>query len=373
HSLVRVILRKYSCIKVERSRYHAFRAELGSELMAARLLHWPPKRQQLEYNASLVPVNGAEILCLCAGPVTSAAKDAAGIAFQTAVLKQKGLFVYPPSEEEAAAASAAACNAETNGASTPLPSTGSGDQGDQPPPGVSWKGSKKKKDKKKERGVDWYALLGLQNERWTATEKQLKDAYRKVCLEHHPDKRLANVTDEHEKAKVEDYFKQIQEAYGVLSDPSKRREFDSLDSFDDSLPLDCAPQDFFKVFGPAFRRNARWSHDPKVPDIGSESSPWPAVDKFYNFWFAFRSWREFPHPDEEDLEGAESREHRRWIERMNSKLREKAKKEEGRRLREFVEAAYKLDPRVVAKKAEDKAEKERVKWEKEASKRRAAE
>ncbi|GFH32919.1 uncharacterized protein HaLaN_32216, partial [Haematococcus lacustris] len=169
--------------------------------------------------------------------------------------------------------------------------------------------------------------------------------YRKVCLEHHPDKRLANVTDEHEKAKVEDYFKQIQEAYGVLSDPSKRREFDSLDSFDDSLPLDCAPQDFFKVFGPAFRRNARWSHDPKVPDIGSESSPWPAVDKFYNFWFAFRSWREFPHPDEEDLEGAESREHRRWIERMNSKLREKAKKEEGRRLREFVEAAYKLDPR----------------------------
>ncbi len=36
-----------------------------------------------------------------------------------------------------------------------------------------------------------------------------------------------------------------------------------------------------------------------------------------------RSWREFPHPDEEDVEGAESREHRRWIERMNSKLREK--------------------------------------------------
>ncbi len=36
-----------------------------------------------------------------------------------------------------------------------------------------------------------------------------------------------------------------------------------------------------------------------------------------------RSWREFPHPDEEDVEGAESREHRRWIERQNAKLREK--------------------------------------------------
>jgi DnaJ family protein C protein 2 len=45
-------------------------------------------------------------------------------------------------------------------------------------------------------------------------------------------------------------------------------------------------------------------------------------------WVSFflRSWREFPHPDEEDVEGAEGREHRRWIERNNSKLREKAKK-----------------------------------------------
>lgn len=40
-------------------------------------------------------------------------------------------------------------------------------------------------------------------------------AYRRVCLEHHPDKKLAGVTDEEEKKKAEDYFKQIQEAYGV--------------------------------------------------------------------------------------------------------------------------------------------------------------
>lgn len=31
--------------------------------------------------------------------------------------------------------------------------------------------------------------------------------------------------------------------------------------------------------------------------------------------YTFKSWREFPHPDEEDVEAAESREHRRWIER----------------------------------------------------------
>jgi hypothetical protein len=52
-----------------------------------------------------------------------------------------------------------------------------------------------------------------------------------------------------------------------------------------------------------------------VPDVGDESSSWEAVSAFYDFWYGFRSWREFPHPDEEDVEGAESREHKRWIER----------------------------------------------------------
>ena len=48
---------------------------------------------------------------------------------------------------------------------------------------------------------------------------------------------------------------------------------------------------------------------------------------------------------------------RRWIERYNSKLREKAKKEETRRLKQFVEAAFSLDPRMVRRRAEEKAQK----------------
>lgn len=40
---------------------------------------------------------------------------------------------------------------------------------------------------------------------------------------------------------------QIQEAYDNLSDPAKRREFDSIDEFDDTLPESCAPADFYKV------------------------------------------------------------------------------------------------------------------------------
>jgi DnaJ family protein C protein 2 len=41
---------------------------------------------------------------------------------------------------------------------------------------------------------------------------------------------------------------------------------------------------------------------------------------------------------------------------INAKLREKGKKEEGRRLREFVDAAYRVDPRVIARKEAQSAE-----------------
>lgn len=55
-----------------------------------------------------------------------------------------------------------------------------------------------------------------------------------------------------------------------------------------------------QVFAPAFRRNARWSVDPKVPDVGDESTTWSDVDAFYDFWYGFKSWREFPHPGKKE-------------------------------------------------------------------------
>lgn len=64
------------------------------------------------------------------------------------------------------------------------------------------------------------------------------------------------------------------------------------------------------------------------------------------------------------MQCAECREHKRWIERENARLRSKAKKEETRRLREFVDRCYQLDPRVLARKEEIRAEKENKKLEK---------
>lgn len=66
-------------------------------------------------------------------------------------------------------------------------------------------------------------------------------------MEHHPDKAMVGIDCPKERERIEEHFKLVQEAYETLSDPSKRREFDSVDEFDDSLPTDCAPADFFKV------------------------------------------------------------------------------------------------------------------------------
>ena len=99
------------------------------------------------------------------------------------------------------------------------------------------------------------------------------------------------------------------------------------------------------MFEPAFRAMARWSEKTPVPLLGPEEEAWATTSAFYDFWFVFKSWREFPHEDEEDTDQAEGREHKRWMERVNAKLREKAKKEEAKRVRAFVEAAYKVGGR----------------------------
>lgn len=230
----------------------------------------------------------------------------------------------------------------------------------------SSKGKKKSADGSKQQ--DHYALLGLSHLRYLATEEQIRKSYREVALKYHPDKQaallLAESTEAAKQAKkdeIEDHFKAIQEAYEVLIDPIKRRVYDSTDEFDDEIPSDCAPQDFFKVFGPAFMRNGRWSVTQPIPSLGDEKTPLKEVDSFYDFWYSFKSWREFPHADEFDLEQAESREHKRWMERQNAKLREKARKEENTRVRTLVDNAYRRDPRILRRKEEEKAQKQKKK------------
>ncbi|XP_039060977.1 dnaJ homolog subfamily C member 2-like isoform X2 [Hibiscus syriacus] len=236
------------------------------------------------------------------------------------------------------------------------------------PSSDSYSSKGKKKSGADGKQQDHYALLGLSHLRYLATEDQIRKSYREAALRYHPDK-LANLllAEETEAAKqakkdeIDNHFKSVQEAYEILIDPVKRRIYDSTDEFDDEIPTECAPQDFFKVFGPAFMRNGRWSVAQPIPTLGDDSTPLKDVDNFYNFWYYFKSWREFPHADEYDLEQAESRDHKRWMERQNAKLSEKARKEEYTRIRALVDNAFKRDPRILRRKEEVKAEKQRKK------------
>ena len=64
-------------------------------------------------------------------------------------------------------------------------------------------------------GKDYYRTLGLAK---GASDDDIKKAYRKMALKYHPDK--------NKSPGAEEKFKEIAEAYDVLSDPKKKEIFD---------------------------------------------------------------------------------------------------------------------------------------------------
>jgi molecular chaperone DnaJ len=64
---------------------------------------------------------------------------------------------------------------------------------------------------------DYYEVLGVQK---TASKDDIKDAYRKLAMQYHPDR--------NKETGAEEKFKEISEAYAVLSDDKKRQQYDQL-------------------------------------------------------------------------------------------------------------------------------------------------
>ncbi len=82
---------------------------------------------------------------------------------------------------------------------------------------------------------DYYEILGVSRD---ATKEEIKQAYRKLALKYHPDRNRS--------PDAEEKFKQISEAYAVLSDDEKRRTYDMYGH--EGVEGKYTPEDIFKNF-----------------------------------------------------------------------------------------------------------------------------
>jgi len=67
--------------------------------------------------------------------------------------------------------------------------------------------------------TDYYTVLGVEK---TASDDQIKDAYKKLAKQWHPDRNKNNVEEANKK------FNEVSEAYNVLKDPAKRKTYDNF-------------------------------------------------------------------------------------------------------------------------------------------------
>ncbi|KAJ1308012.1 hypothetical protein OPQ81_002083 [Rhizoctonia solani] len=257
--------------------------------------------------------------------------------------------------------------------------------------------------------TSYYELLGVEED---ATADEIKKAFRKLALIHHPDKNHDNVEEATRK------FAQLQQAYEASPyDEQERAWYDSHRAsmgpvvggdqiFEDIVsntgkPFKARPRDpgltvpqlfhffdatlatsmddskygFFTIYRGLFDRlaaeEATWSAlngvSIEYPSFGDANTPWVAATKkkgdetlyasmFYRAWTSFTTAKDFSWHDSWDTSQAPDRRVRRLMERDNKKAREDARKVYNETVRTLALFLRKRDPRFKAyKEAQAKA------------------
>jgi DnaJ family protein A protein 5 len=228
--------------------------------------------------------------------------------------------------------------------------------------------------------TSYYELLGVER---SATEDELKKAYRRKALVLHPDK---NRGDEERATKV---FAEVQAAYEVLSDPQERAWYDSHESsilrgdgaaggedvqtyqnvrmttaddlarlvrkFNSNVEFTDAPSGFFGFVRETFEKLAEeediagsWEDvDVRAyPTFGHKDDGHDDVVKaFYGAWAGFATVKTFAWRDKYRLSEAPDRRIRRMMERENMAERQEGIREFNEAVRVLVAFIRKRDPR----------------------------
>lgn len=244
--------------------------------------------------------------------------------------------------------------------------------------------------------TSYYELLSVER---SATDDEIKKAYRRKALELHPDRNYGNVEN------TTKLFAEVQSAYQVLSDPQERAWYDSHESailrgddaaeatggqqyeygnvkvtsaddiarmirkFNSSVDFSDSPSGFFGYLREIFAQLAKeeevaaqWENVDVAdyPSFGHQGDTHEDVVKtFYAVWMSFSTRKTFSWKDQYRLSEAPDRRVRRLMEKENKRLRDEGVREFNDAVRALVAFVRKRDPRYEAN-TQTEAERQKV-------------
>ncbi|RNC39079.1 putative chaperone DNAJ protein [Trypanosoma cruzi] len=229
----------------------------------------------------------------------------------------------------------------------------------------------------------YYEVLEIDRK---ASLDDIRRAYKKQALLHHPDKNYGNVDN------TVALFKEIQNAYAILSDSEERAWYDAhRESILNGGETDVSTNDinlygyfssrcydgfgdgegeFFSVYRGVFDQLIEDESEYETrakdwPRFGDSLTDWNSVAEFYSYWKNFSSFKNFAWKDEYKINEVPDRASRRMAERINQKARAAAKKEYVQTVQSLARFVYRRDPRVEAEMTRQQEEERRIAEEKE--------